>query len=113
LSDSSVANLFVNIPGVGEAVFLNGPSVRTSAFLPSIGGEIRGTFLDKFGFFLKGSNGFVLGSKTAAAARKDLAYNYKLFETGDEKFFDETEGYLTADFDLLRFKFGRDRMKIG
>jgi hypothetical protein len=113
LSDSSTANLFINIVGDAGGIFLNGPSTAASAFLPSIGGEIRGTFLNKFGFFLKGTNGFVMGNKTAAAVRKDLAYNYKLFETVDENFFDETEGYITADFDLVRFKFGRDRMKIG
>ncbi len=113
LSDSSNANLFVNILGEAEGIFLNSASLKTSAFLPSIGGEIRGTFLNKFGFLIKGTNGFVMGSKVAAAARKDLSYNYKLFETEDEKFFDETEGYITADFDLIRFKFGRDRMKIG
>ncbi|MGE5804458.1 MAG: capsule assembly Wzi family protein [Ignavibacteria bacterium] len=113
LYDSSRANFFINILGEGEGIFLNSSSAKTSAVLSSIGGEIRGTFLNHFGFLLKGTNGFVSGSKQAATARKDLSYNYKLNETPDETFFDETEGYLTVDFDLLRFKFGRDRMKIG
>ncbi len=108
-------NLFVNLTGEGNLLLKNNVSNndRPSAFLGIIGGEIRGTILDKFGLFLKGTDGNVFGNREAAYLKSDLKYNYKLNENPDETFFDETEGYISADFNLIRFKYGRDRMNIG
>ncbi len=110
----SKANIFINLLGEGE--FINRmikDSSSYSSFVGIIGGEIRGTFLDKFGFGLRGTNGNAFGNRNAALARLDIKYNYKFNSLPDETFFDETEGYLTADFDLVKFKIGRDRMNIG
>lgn len=108
-------NLFVNLIGEGQLLLRNELKLKSSssAFLGIIGGEIRGTILDKFGIYINGTNGNVFGKREAAFIRRDLQYNYKLNETPDETFFDETQGYVTADFDLIKFKFGRDRMNIG
>ncbi len=108
-------NLFVNLIGEGQLLNKNDLQLKSSpsAFLGIIGGDIRGTLLNKFGFYIHGTNGSVLGKKEAALLRKDLQYNYKLNEKPDETFFDETQGYLTADFDLIKFKYGRDRMNVG
>ncbi len=108
-------NLFVNLTGEGNLLLRNDikNDDRSSAFLGIIGGEVRGTILDKFGLFIKGTDGNVFGSRKAAYLKSDLRYNYKLNENADETFFDETEGYFTADFNLIRFKYGRDRMNIG
>lgn len=108
-------NLFINLTGEGNLLLKNDirNNYRPSAFLGIIGGEIRGTILDKFGLFIKGTDGNVFGDRDAAYLKSDLRYNYKLNENPSETFFDETEGYITADFNLIRFKYGRDRMNIG
>lgn len=113
--DPGKINLFVNLTGEGNLLLMNDIRVHhsPSAFLGIIGGELRGTILNKFGLFLKGSNGNVFGDREAAYLKPDLKYNYKLNENTAETFFDETEGYITADFKLIRFKYGRDRMNIG
>ncbi len=108
-------NLFINLMGEGDLLKKNDihNNKRPSAFLGIIGGEIRGTILDKFGLYIKGTDGNVFGDREASYLKSDLRYNYKLNENPSETFFDETEGYITADFKLIRFKYGRDRMKIG
>ena len=108
------ANVFINLLGEGEYISRNiNNTIGVQTFLGVIGGEIRGTFLDKFGFGIHGTNGNVFGNKTAALAREDIKYNYKFNENPSETFFDETAGYLTADFDIVKFKIGRDRMNVG
>jgi hypothetical protein len=62
---------------------------------------------------MRGYQGKVFGNTTSAMLRKDIEYNFKFNLEPDEAFFDETEGYLTADFDLVKFKLGRDRLLIG
>lgn len=116
-NNSEKFNLFINLIGEGQLLFKDNQqsksSASASAFLGTIGGDLRGTILNKFGFYIYGINGNVFGKREAALIRRDLQYNYKLNEIPDETFFDETMGYITADFDLIKFKFGRDRMNIG
>ncbi|MFZ0456273.1 MAG: capsule assembly Wzi family protein [Ignavibacteriaceae bacterium] len=108
-------NLFVNLLGEGEVIFNNDIENKKnlSTSLGYVGGVIRGTILNKFGFYLKGLNGNVFGNKETARLRNDLDYNFKLNEKPDQAFFDETEGYATADFDIVKFKLGQDRINIG
>ncbi len=108
------ANIFINLLGEGEYINRRiSNSSGKSTLIGVIGGEIRGTFLDKFGFGIHGTNGNVFGNRTAAMVREDIKYNYKFNESPTETFFDETAGYLTADFDVVKFKIGRDRMNVG
>ncbi len=108
-------NLFINLLGEGEVIFNNdiGNKKNLSTSLGYVGGVIRGTILSKFGFYLKGFNGNVFGNKETARLRNDLEYNFKLNEKPDQAFFDETEGYATADFNIVKFKLGQDRINIG
>ncbi len=108
-------NLFINLLGEGEVIFNNDIENKKnlSTSLGYVGGEIRGTILNKFGFYLKGFNGNVFGNKETAQLRNDLKYNFKLNEKPDQAFFDETEGYFTADFDIVKFKLGQDRINVG
>ncbi len=108
-------NLFINILGNGELIFNNRINNKNnlSTTLGYVGGEIRGTILNKFGFSLRGINGNVFGNRETALLKNDLRYNFKLTEKPDQAFFDETEGYLTADFDIVKFKLGQDRINIG
>ncbi len=108
------ANIFINLLGEGEYVNRNfSDSSSRGTLVGVIGGDIRGTFLDKFGFLIHGTNGLVFGNRTAARAREDIKYNYKFNSGNINSFFDETAGYLTADFNEVKFKIGRDRMNIG
>jgi len=109
------ANLFINVIAEGESIFRNSSSqdINSSTTLGFIGGEIRGTFLNKFGFFMRGFQGKVFGNKETAKLRNDVKVNYKYNLEPDQGFFDETSGYMSADFDFLKLKLGRDRLKIG
>jgi hypothetical protein len=114
-SDSGLGNLFINLTGEADGIFKSNriTNKTTSAKLGIFGGEIRGTVMNNFGFFISGTNGVLLGDKETSFLRQDLRYNFKLNEKPDARLFDETAGYLTADFNLIRFKIGRDRLKVG
>ena len=45
--------------------------------------------------------------------KKELQYNFKFNEKPEENFFDETQAYISADFDLVKLKLGRDSFKLG
>lgn len=114
-SNKTKMSLFINLIAYGE-VILNKSSVSdkiNSASLLNIGGELRGTLIDKVGFYTRGTNGTANGNRAAALLKKDLQYNYKFTEKPDENFFDETQAYLTADFNSVKLKLGRDRLMIG
>ncbi|MHB1687514.1 MAG: capsule assembly Wzi family protein [Ignavibacteriaceae bacterium] len=109
------ASLFVNLVGEGEIVAQNDFENKSnlSTVLGVVGGEIRGSFLNKFGFYIRGTNGDAFGNKDVARLIPDIQYNFKFNEKQSQSFFDQTEGYMTANFDYLKLKFGRDRMQIG
>jgi hypothetical protein len=107
-------DLYINL--VGELGYIQRnieDQFNNNASFGNLGGIIRGNILDKFGFYLKGTNGMISGSRRAALAERLFAQNFKFTERPDESFYDHTEGYLTADFDIIRFKFGRDRIRLG
>lgn len=114
-SKESKMSLFINLIAEGE-VIINSNSADTktnSATLLNAGSELRGTILDKVGFYLKGTNGIASGNRNTALLKKELQYNFKFNEKPDEIFFDETQAYVSADFDLIKLKLGRDRLKLG
>jgi hypothetical protein len=115
LSDSSKINLFLSFVGSGEAIYSNNRIAGNSinAGLVQYGGVLRGTVLNKMGFYFQATNGFYVGDRDAAILNKDVKQNYKFNEMGKGSYFDQTTGYVTADFDLLRVKFGRDRLQVG
>ena len=106
-------NLFFNSAGQAQAILnkYSDLSGTTTATVWQMQLQIRGSLLGKFGFFYRGGNGYVFGQREAALSRRDLQYNYKYKYFGS---FDiTTAGYLTADFNYVKLKFGRDRMNIG
>ncbi len=108
-------NLFVNLLGEGQIISQNdfGNKTNLHTEIGVVGGELRGTLFNKIGFYLRGTNGNVFGNKTVAELRPDIKYNFKYSLDQAAGFFDETEGYITADFTYLKLKFGRDQMQIG
>jgi hypothetical protein len=113
--DKDRANLFINLTTQVGMIFNNKihPQTSNSTTYAGYGGIIRGTFLDKFGFMVKGENSKVFGNKATALLKKEIRYNFKFNENEKETFFDEASGYITADFRTVIFKLGRDRLKIG
>jgi hypothetical protein len=90
---------------------------NVGTFLYRFGGEIRGSLFNRLGFYSKVTNGSYSGNKKLAQSFGSLSYNYKLNnETGSEigdNFFDETESFLTLDYDYIKFKIGNDRKLLG
>lgn len=63
-------------------------------------------------------NGKFWGEKSIARSINELKFNYKFNVDPNvgvtaTDYFDNTEGYFTADYDLVRFKLGRDQKQIG
>lgn len=114
-ANKSKMTLFVNLITEGEVIINNNSADNTtnSATLLNAGGELRGTLLDKVGFYLRGTNGIARGNRMTALLKKELQYNFKFNEKPDGNFFDETQAYVSADFDLIKLKLGRDRLKLG
>lgn len=114
-TDTNKTAIFINLLGEGEGIaqndFQNHNNLSTT--LGVIGGQISGSFLNHFGFSFSGTNGNVFGNKDVAELRDDIRQNYKFNERPNAAFFDETSGYLTADFDMFRIKFGQDKLRIG
>ena len=115
-TDSSKFNTFINFVGSGEYLYsmdkLN--STNSNASLLTFGAELRGTINNNFGYFARATNGLQFGDTELASFKSNLRYNYKFNSDHDSsKFFDETIGYLSAEFDYVKVKIGRDRVNIG
>lgn len=119
LHDSGKASIFANLKfdvyQLQRKIY-NGGSNK-SALAYSYGGELRGTFLSKFGFYVKATDGKVSGEKDVARKINEIRYDYKFNSDpaviSGTDYFNNTEGYITADFDMLKLKYGRDVKTIG
>jgi hypothetical protein len=117
-TDTNDVSLFINLIGSLENIYFkdNENNKNFNALLSVMGGSLRGSFLNRFGFSIKASNGIVKGDKEAASIKGNLKYNFKFneFQAGEQStYFDETEGYFLADFDYVKFNIGRNRRTIG
>ncbi len=113
------AAFFINAEVENQNLFFNDLENETSrdVSLVKFGGSLEGIFKNKFGFFIRGTNGTFFGSKSLARERTNLRYNYKFNredpENSGNDYFDETVGYAFADFNFAKLKIGRDRKTIG
>jgi len=115
-SDSSTFNTFVKFVGSGEHLFAidNANAINKNSSLFTFGAEIRGTISNNYGFYVKATNGLQFGDKELASFKNNLRYNYKYNSDHDSsKYFDETIGYFSAEFDYVKFKIGRDKVNLG
>ncbi|MGE5683259.1 MAG: hypothetical protein ACM34K_20545 [Bacillota bacterium] len=119
LVDTSRFTIFVNVIGNLESIInqdLDKKTTKSGAFA-RWGGTLRGTILNKFGYYMRGTNGKFWGERSIAGQINELKFNYKF--NADPRavtatdYFDNTEGYLTLDYDLVRFKLGREQKQIG
>lgn len=118
--DSTKTSLFVNFVGDAQYLFLSEPVKNylqnTTVF--NFGGLIRGSLFNHFGFSIKATNGTFTGNRQLTLTTGPRRYNYKLqndvtSSNLGHNFFDQTEGFLLADYNFLQFKIGRDRQSIG
>lgn len=109
------ASVFINALGESHFISASQSGLKENSFggLGLIGGEIRGTVIDKFGFLISGYNGIAFGDRSASSLSDKLKFNYKFNENQDSSFFDDTYGYLAVDLDFVRFKIGSDRLNVG
>ncbi|MFH0733900.1 MAG: capsule assembly Wzi family protein [bacterium] len=118
-ADSSKASFFVNL--IGESFFLidkkDSDNNSRNALIYLFGGVFRGTIANHYGFSIKATNGSYKGNKELALSQKGLRYNYKANinpnYAGSNSYFDETEGYIAAEFTDAKIKIGRDRLLLG
>ena len=109
-------NLYLNTFGKAEEIFKNNilNSANVSTAVLSLGFDFRVNFFDHFGFDFRGLNAIVTGNRQTALLRNDVVNSYRFNSPGEQTSFDETQaGYFVIDYDNVKFKFGRDRVKLG
>lgn len=115
LSDSNKVNVFftglVNVGGILNHNINNSNDFSSMQY--SFGAEFRGTILNHFGFFYSGITGSTFGDREATLLDKEISYNFRYNNLSKVDFDRTIAGYITADFDFVKFKFGRDRFNIG
>jgi hypothetical protein len=111
-TDSS-ASVYVEFLGSYEYRPVWGDSYGdTRVSLGTIGGRIRGTALDKFGYFLQATNGQIWGDRALALADPRLAGNVKFNDLGSP-YFDYTEAYIKLQLGWFDIQFGRESRTVG
>ncbi len=78
----------------------------------NLGGRIRGTFDDWFGYFIEATNGSVYGSRETAIFDKRVEQSYT-FNTTQIDYFDNTQGYFRLEKGQLSAQLGRERILWG
>lgn len=118
-SDTSGSGIFVNFSGALQHIpYYNYDDKKyLNATFLEYGGILRGTILNRFGFYLSGTNGKVWGDRNPALTLNELRFNYK-YNTDPRlhtaiDYIDNTEGHFSIDFENVRFKIGRDYKQIG
>jgi hypothetical protein len=86
---------------------------KLDVFLAVIGGRMRGTYDDRFGFYIQATNGRVFGDKKLALKDFRLRQNYKLAEWAGSLYFDFTEAYLKYRLKFLEIQLGREIITQG
>ncbi|MFH1197660.1 MAG: hypothetical protein V1720_18315 [bacterium] len=118
-TDTNKVAFFANLQVDIENLFANNRATNknTNAMLYSYHGILTGSFFDNYGFYFKTGFGAFSGDKSLALTKNNLRYNYKFnLETPGSvggELYDETEGFLCADFEFIKFKIGRDRKTLG
>lgn len=111
-TDSS-ASVFVEFLGSYEYRPVRGDSYGdTHVALGTIGGRIRGTALDKFGYYLQATNGQLWGNRAFALDDPRLAGNVKFNDLGTP-YFDFTEAYVKLQLGWFDIQFGREFRSVG
>ncbi|MCL5031103.1 MAG: hypothetical protein M1480_19020 [Bacteroidetes bacterium] len=95
-----------------EGKYIYSSSYKNNSSLLSIGGTIRGSYDNWFGFYLQGTDGSVTGSRDVAEIDKRVEQSYTFNQT-KINFFDETKGYLRLQKGIVDLQMGRERVLWG
>jgi hypothetical protein len=112
-TEKEIGSLFVNTIWESKSISTDKNSDLSPAILGNLTGIFRGTFYKRFGFHLEGSNGIIFSNKASALTVRELSQNFKLNESPEQSFFDNTRGHLSLDFENVKFKIGREYINIG
>ena len=108
-NDSNI-NFYIN--PVVEYKYVNSSFNKNNSSLFNLGGVLRGSYDDWFGFYLLGTNGIVSGNRDVAELDKSVAQNYT-FNNTKINYFPYTEGYARVEKGIISLQIGRERVLWG
>ncbi len=82
------------------------------SFINNIGGRFGGSYDNWFGFFLQGSNGFVIGDRVTSRINQDVNQSFTFNDT-EMNYFDDTKGYARFSKGIMSLQIGRERILWG
>lgn len=106
------SNASITIDGLLNIDYRQTSKQNERAGFVEFGGRARGTFANRFGFYLQGTNAEFRGDRDVLLRDKRLRANFKIYDTAFRNF-DFTEGYLRYDADIFSFQLGRERILWG
>ena len=103
-------NFYVN--PIVEYKYIYSSLYKNNSSLLDIGGILRGSYNDWFGFYLLGTNGAVFNSRDVAELDKRVEQNYT-FNNTKINYFPYTTGYARLEKGIVSFQIGRERVLWG
>ncbi len=103
-------NFYIN--PVAEYKYIYSSHYKNNSSLFNIGGILRGSYDNWFGFYLSGTNGIVNGNRSVAELDPRVAQSYT-FNNTKINYFPATEGYARVEKGIVSFQIGRERVLWG
>ncbi len=103
-------NFYIN--PVVEYKYINSSFNKNNSFLFNLGGILRGSYDDWFGFYLLGTNGIVSGNRDVAELDRRVLQSYT-FNNTKINYFPYTEGYARVEKGIVSLQIGRERVLWG
>jgi len=107
--DSSIS---FYIDPIIEYKFIYSTPGKSNSSLLNLGGGLRGSYNNWFGFYLTGTNGTVFGNREIARLDRRVEQSFT-FNNTKINYFDGTQGYLKLHKDIVNFQLGRERILWG
>lgn len=103
-------NFYIN--PVVEYKYINSSFNKNNSSLFNLGGILRGSYDDWFGFYLLGTNGIVSGNRDVAELDRRVLQSYTFNDT-KINYFPFTEGYARVEKGIVSLQIGRERVLWG
>ena len=100
------------IDPVLEEKYIYSKSANNNSLLFNFGAVVKGSYDGWLGFYLKGSNGTVSGSRYVAGLDQRVKQSYTFNHT-KINYFDETSGYIRLHKGIVNLQLGRERVIWG
>lgn len=95
-----------------EGKYIYSGNYKNNSTLLNFGAVIRGSYDNWLGFYIKGTNGAVLGNRETARFDKRVEQSFAFNHTGIN-YFDETSGYIRLQKGIVSLEVGRERVLLG